>query len=387
MTPASSATPTEPTPFNVRWFVEDRSVILTWSEPTVAPDGYEVVTEVDGEEQSRERLAPGSLWNRVFLGWGPAGTPVRVSVRELRGVHPGTWESFVALIGATAPGPVDGIQAESLPHDDVLRLQWAPPAGAAGEEVDYHVSLTKESNGSGTVDYLVDGPRLEVITEGVGVELYAEVTSISSGGYGHTVRQRVVYEDVPGQATEINPRPRAGGFNLKWQYGRGNQATSWEVLVDGVVVPAAVRPGASRFLLADVTGLETGTDYVVGVRGVNEHGVGDVLTTTARTYDLPDQLAAPRVKRGPRGGDLSVRVSWTPPADWGGGEECCYRITGHGPADRAGVPALVVRWSDAPATRFDFPVGRPGKWRFQVEAKTGAGFSPVSGPSRWVRAR
>ena len=371
LAPTSSAAPSHPQDFNVRWFVEDRYVVVAWNEPAVALDGYEVTTEVDGQERSRTRLESGSLWNKVFLGFDPAGTAVRVSVRELRGSRPGPWETFVARIGAAAPAPVQDLHAESLPAEDELRLAWAPPDGAAGSDLEYHVSLTEQSNGTGTVDYLVDRPQLEIATGGVGVTLYAEVTAISSGGYGQAIRQRVVYEDVPGPAVELNPRPRAGGFNLKWQYAHGNQATSW----------------ANRFVLADVTGLETGTDYEIGVRGVNEHGAGEVLRATARTYDLPDQVAAPRVKPGVKGGGLSVRVSWTPPLDWGGGEECCYRITGHGPADRAGVPALVERWSDAPATRFDFPVGRAGKWSFQVEAKTGAGFSPISEPSRRVRAR
>lgn len=384
---ARSVTPPEPDGFTVRWFVQDRHVTLHWARPTVLPDHYEVTTHVSGEERSNERRESDVTWTGASLGHEAAGTPVLVSVREVRDGQPGPWKSFEAHIGATAPGQVSDVRAEGRPAEDVLRLDWAPPAGADADALDYHVSLTDQGNDLATREYLVDDPWLEVATGGLGATFHARVQAISPGGYGPGVEQQVVYEDVPGPALELNPRPRAGGFSLKWQYARGNQATSWEVLVDGVVVPAATRSGANRFVLADVTGLETGTNYEIGVRGVNEHGAGEVLATTARPYDLPDQVAVPRVKPGARGGGLSVRVSWTPPVDWGGGEPCCYRITGHGPADRAGVPARVERWSTAPATRFDFPVGRPGKWRFQIEAKTGAGFSPISALSRRARAR
>ncbi|NYD57636.1 hypothetical protein BKA08_001874 [Nocardioides marinisabuli] len=384
---ARSVTPPEPDGLVVRWFVQDRFVTLYWAQPSVPPDHYEVTTHVGGEERSHERHEADVTWTGAFLGHDPTGTPVEVSVREVRGGQPGPRTSFVAQIGASPAGKVSDVRSESRPAEDVLRLDWAAPSGADDGALGYHVSLTDENGDRATRDYLVDDPWLEVATDGVGATFRARVEAVSPGGYGPGVEEQVVYEDVPGPAIDLNARPRAGGFSLKWHHAKGNQAISWEVLVDGVVVPVPTRTGTSRTLLADVTGLETGTEYEIGVRGMNRHGGGPVLATIARTYDLPDQLAAPRVERGPRGGDLSVRVSWMPPADWGGGEECCYRITGHGPADRAGGPALVVRWSDAPATRFDFPVGRPGKWRFQVEAKTGAGFSPVSEPSRWVRAR
>lgn len=384
---ARSVTPPEPDGFTVRWFVQERHVTLYWAQPSVPPDHYEVTTHVDGEERSHERRESDVTWTGASLGHEPAGTPVEVSVREVRDGQPGPWTSFVARIGATPAGQASDLRSASRPAEDVLRLDWAPPAGADVDALHYRVSLTDEGDHPVTREYVVDDPWLEVATGGVGATFRAQVHAISPGGYGPAVEQQVVYEDVPGPATDLNARPRAGGFSLKWHHAKGNQATSWEVLVDGVVVPVPTRTGMSRTLLADVSGLETGTEYEIGVRGVNAHGAGEVLTTTARTYDLPAQLAAPKVKPGRKGGDLSVRISWTPPVDWGGGEECCYRITGHGPADRAGVPARLERWSDAPATRFDFPVGRPGKWRFQVEARTGAGFSPISEPSRWVRAR
>ncbi|ANH38237.1 Fibronectin type III domain protein [Nocardioides dokdonensis FR1436] len=291
-----------------------------------------------------------------------------------------------AVVRAVSPGPATGLQVTSRPVDDVLRLDWQHPKGEDADDLRYRVALSAWEDDA-EASYVVDKPFIEVATRGVGTTYRGWIQTISPAGDGDFLPFKVVYEDVPGQAVEINPRPRAGGFALKWKYAKYDQARSWEVFVDGVVVPTKVKQGIKRTLLAQVSGLQAGTDYEIGVRGVNVHGAGEALSVVARTYDLPDQMAAPTVKPGRKGGGLSVRVAWTPPTGWGGGEQCCYRITGHGPVDRQGAPARVERWTDAPATRFDFPVGRSGKWRFQVEAKTGAGFSPISDLSRSVRAR
>lgn len=369
------------------WDMHDTDLRTRWSAQESPAgdwaDSYDVAVVVGGTARPVETLRV-PYWSGHF-GDVPSGTSITWSVRASGGGVDGEWASFSTRTGGHAPGDVLDLQVESDPEADALDVSWAAPA----EQVaDYWVTLDDGAHGSART-FTTSSTRVRVpMTQGrTPVELRVRAGNAYGWSYGSSLS--TFYEDVPAAPSEVNARPRAGGFALKWQMVRWADHTDrWEVLVDGQVVPSEARPGGvGRNMLADIEGLATGQEYEVGVRAVNEHGPGIVSSVVARTYDLPDQVAAPRVKSGLKGGGLSVRVSWTPPVDWGGGEECCYRITGHGPADRAGVPALVERWSDAPATRFDFPVGRAGKWRFQVEARTGAGFSPISEPSRRVRAR
>ena len=160
---------------------------------------------------------------------------------------------------------------------------------------------------------------------------------------------------------------------------------SWRVEVDGEPVDFELTRARKYTLKGFVRGLANGATHTISVRGVSDQGPGLPRAVTATTLTGPARMPAPTVRPGRSGGDRTVRVSWGTP-DWGGAPPCCFRITavGKGPADK---PVTIERFAASGERSLDFGVGSVGPWRFAIEAKTGAGFSPLSAYSTKVAGR
>jgi hypothetical protein len=294
--------------------------------------------------------------------------------------------AFVVTVGEEP-----GVEYEAISHseDDVLELRWTlPPERGEAEVTGYEIELMMSSvpPGQEEISYHQTTEPVLLVPFPYGRSYgYFHVRALTADDPGRwSDRLNFFYEDVLPAPTNLSLHPRAGGFQVGWRYNaQAGEPRSWLVSLDGEPIDVQVtsyQDGRKALVL----GLEPDSEHTITVQSVGDDGPGLPASATARTAAGPAVMAAPSVTAGPRGGPLSVLVSWATP-DWGGGSPCCFRITASG-RSASGAPVTVQRFATSNLRRLDFLVGAVGPWRFTIEAKTGAGFSPVSASSAKVRA-
>ncbi|WP_300644695.1 hypothetical protein [Nocardioides sp.] len=378
----------EPDPSIKSWVITDGTLNATWAVPPErASDVVRFMSYVwlgDDDSIVTER-GPYVREESVDLSHVPDGTRVGYLLEV-------TWTSGMTTRASAAgtKGDAPELTFEAISHseDDLLELRWVLPPSEA-EVLGYEVELMMSSippDQEETSFHETTEPVLLVpfpYGRSFGTFRLRPLTNDGPGTWSK--RLSFYYEDVLPAPTRLTVKPRAGGFQVGWRFNAGaGTPSSWLVSLDGEPVQVKVKRynyGHKALLL----GLPSDSEHTVTVQSVGPDGPGLPASLTARTAGGPRQMPAPGVSPGSAGGSLSVMVSWRDP-DWGGASPCCFRITAIGRSG-SGEKARVQRFADASTRRLDFAVGAVGPWRFVVEAKTGAGFSPLSAASTRVRAR
>ncbi len=387
VTPASAA-PTAP---DVRWWsVYDQQIGSTWRYTPSSPGSllrFEVELELEGHFTRELEFSADqdyAYWTEHSV---PAGTGFTWSIRAVEAGGPGPWTSFSGKLGGRVPDP-PSVSTTSHPDEDVLRVAWEP---GTDEVLETRVDVVFDSvpdvvQRLSTTEGSLDVPHAGGRSTGT-----LRVMTRTAYGWSNEAVQEFVYEDQWAAPVWMQLKPRAGGFFVAWRSFKKSHKTigspdSWLVDVDGEPVDFEITRRRKDTIKGFERGLTHGTEHVVTVRGVtSDFGPGLPISATGRTFAAAEQMAASRVKPGRRGGDRTVLVSWGDP-EWGEAPPCCFRVTAVG-RGAGGEKTTIRRFVGADLRRTDFGVGTTGPWRFTVEAKTGTGFSPVSGFSAKVRAR
>ncbi len=387
VTPASAA-PTAP---DVRWWsVYDQQIGSTWRYTPSSPGSllrFEVELELEGHFTRELEFSADqdyAYWTEHSV---PAGTGFTWSIRAVEAGGPGPWTSFSGKLGGRVPDP-PSVSTTSHPDEDVLRVAWEP---GTDEVLETRVDVVFDSvpdvvQRLSTTEGSLDVPHAGGRSTGT-----LRVMTRTAYGWSNEAVQEFVYEDQWAAPVWMQLKPRAGGFFVAWRSFKKSHKTigspdSWLVDVDGEPVDFEITRRRKDTIKGFERGLTHGTEHVVTVRGVtSDFGPGLPISATGRTFAAAEQMAASRVKPGRRGGDRTVLVSWGDP-EWGEASPCCFRVTAVGRGS-GGEKTTIRRFVGADLRRTDFGVGTQGPWRFTVEAKTGTGFSPVSGFSAKVRAR
>ncbi len=387
VTPASAA-PTAP---DVRWWsVYDQQIGSTWRYTPSSPGSllrFEVELELEGHFTRELEFSADqdyAYWTEHSV---PAGTGFTWSIRAVEAGGPGPWTSFSGKLGGRVPDP-PSVSTTSHPDEDVLRVAWEP---GTDEVLETRVDVVFDSvpdvvQRLSTTEGSLDVPHAGGRSTGT-----LRVMTRTAYGWSNEAVQEFVYEDQWAAPVWMQLKPRAGGFFVAWRSFKKSHKTigspdSWLVDVDGEPVDFEITRRRKDTIKGFERGLTHGTEHVVTVRGVtSDFGPGLPISATGRTFAAAEQMAASRVKPGRRGGDRTVLVSWGDP-EWGEASPCCFRVTAVG-RGAGGEKTTIRRFVGADLRRTDFGVGTTGPWRFTVEAKTGTGFSPVSGFSAKVRAR
>lgn len=378
----------EPDPTIESWVITNGTLDATWAVPSErASDVVAFMTYVragDGDPLVTEH-GPEIRGERVDLSYLPDGAHVSYLLEV-------TWTSGMttrtSAAGTKGKAPELTFEAISHSEDDLLELRWVLPPSEV-EVLGYEVELMMSSippDREETSFHKTTEPVLLVpfpYGRSYGNFRLRPLTIDGPGTWSKKLS--FYYEDVLPAPTRLTVKPRAGGFQVGWRFNSGaGTPLSWLVSLDGEPVDVKVKRynyGHKALLL----GLPSDSEHTVTVQSVGPDGPGLPASLTARTAGGPGPMPAPRVSPGAAGGGLSVVVSWEDP-DWGGASPCCFRITAVG-RSAAGETVRVQRFAESASRRVDFAVGAAGPWRFTVEAKTGAGFSPMSPKSSKVRAR
>ena len=389
VTPAAAA-PTAPA---IRqWFVYDQQIGSDWTYSPTSPGAllrFEVELDLEGHF-TRELEYPAdqnyAYWTENSV---PAGTAFTWSIRAVETSGPGPWTSFSGKLGGRLPDPPTSISTMSRPDEDVLRVEWEP--GTDDEVLETRVDVVFDSISDVVRRLSTTEDSLDVPHAGGRSTGTLRMMTRTAYGWSHEAVQEFTYEDQWPAPVWMQLKPRAGGFFVAWRSAKKTHKKigtpdSWLGDVDGEPVDFETTRRRKDTIKGFVRGLTDGTEHVVTVRGVtSDFGPGLPISATGRTFAAAEQMAAPRVKPGRRGGDRTVLVSWGDP-EWGEASPCCFRLTAVG-RGAGGKKTTIRRFVGADLRRTDFGVGTTGPWRFTVEAKTGTGFSPVSGFSTKVRAR
>lgn len=389
--PASAAPP----PPEVRsWAVDGMQVFVDYAyTPAAGADllRFEGVIEVEGRPTREEQWPADTRWLTWADGQAANGARFTMSLRAVDTSGPGAWAVIEGALGGRLADAPTGLKAEGRAQDDVIALSWTPPPGEP--DARYEVVVRLAVRGPDDAQrFVVDEPRADVPHSLGYTPGSFTVRALTESGYGFTSPElEFVYEDQWPAPVWMQLKPRAGGFFVAWRnakktHKKVGSPDSWQVEVGGEPVDFEITRRKKDTIKGFVRGLTHGTEHVVTVRGVTaDFGPGLPISATGRTLAAAEQMAAPRVKPGHRGGDRTVLVSWGDP-EWGEAPPCCFRITAVG-RGAGGEKTTIRRFVDAELRRTDFGVGTTGPWRFTIEAKTGTGFSPVSAFSAKVRAR
>ncbi|CAM3842504.1 hypothetical protein NOMA109596_13425 [Nocardioides marinus] len=391
---ATPAVAAPPAPQVVSWAVDGRQVFVDYTyTPTAGEDllRFEGVIEVEGRPTREQEWPADTRWLTWADGQAADGARFTMSLRAVDTSGPGEWAVIEGALGGRLAEAPTGLKAASRAQDDVIALSWDPAPGEPDARYEVVVRLAVR----GPYDaqrFVVDEPRADVPHSLGHTPGSFAVRALTESGYGYPSPElEFVHEDQWAAPVWMQLKPRAGGFFVAWRSFKKSHKTvgrpdSWLVEVDGEPVDFQTARTRKDTVKGFVRGLTHGTEHVVTVRGVTAaFGPGLPISATGRTYAAPEQMPAPRVKPGRRGGDRTVLVSWGDPS-WGEAPPCCFRITADG-RGAGGARTTIRRFVDAELRRTDFGVGTTGPWRFTIEAKTGSGFSPVSAASAKVRAR
>ncbi|WP_348690862.1 fibronectin type III domain-containing protein [uncultured Nocardioides sp.] len=389
--PAAAA---PPAPEVTSWAVDGMQVFVNYTySPTAGADllRFEGVIEVDGRPTREQEWPADTRWLTWADGQAADGARFTMSLRAVDTSGPGAWAVIEGALGGRLADAPTGLKAESRAQDDVIALSWTPPPGEPDARYEVVVRLAVRGPDDAR-RFVVDEPRADV-PHALGYTPGSfEVRALTESGYGYPSPElEFIHEDQWAAPVWMQLKSRAGGFFVAWRSFKKSHKTvgrpdSWLVEVDGQPVGFQFSGGIKDTVKGFVRGLTHGTEHVVTVRGVTaDFGPGLPISATGRTFAAAEQMAAPRVKPGRRGGDRTVLVSWGDP-EWGEASPCCFRVTAVG-RGAGGKKTTIRRFVGADLRRTDFGVGTTGPWRFTVEAKTGTGFSPVSGFSPKVRAR
>jgi hypothetical protein len=154
----------------------------------------------------------------------------------------------------------------------------------------------------------------------------------------------------------------------------GAAVTAYQVLVDGTKVATTTATGD------DLRDLGPGA-HTLAVSAVNIVGAGAAATVS---ITLP-KLSKPRkvtALQGRGGGRATAGAKWRPPAGSGGMTITKYAVA----VFEKGVGKLAVKKVPARIHRLMLRL-RPGRYQFEVRARTADGWGPWSRPTTWVRPR
>lgn len=191
---------------------------------------------------------------------------------------------------------------------------------------------------------------------------------------------------VQGLAADV--RAGAGAADVTWDppLDDGGQAVEeYWVLVDGSFL-GSVDAADPRDI--EITGLERGNTYSIGVRAVNSVGAGPLTSVNA---EVPaGKPGAPRIKNakaGWPGGTSTAKAKWAPPTSDGGSAITGYKVFAY-KLNWKGKVVKVFKTSKLPASKRAQKMHLPrGRYQFKVRAQNSEGWGKKSAKSNIVRAR
>ena len=221
---------------------------------------------------------------------------------------------------ATAPGAVTNLS--SVRGDATIDVTFTPPANDGGDAIIGYEASTDAANWFGIATSA--GAQAGTLTATVGGlndgETYVvQVRAVNNIGRGPAASAPAAKPAQTPSAPGISLTPGNGRIDVDFtpSFDGGEPVLRWEITLNGggsfqTFTPTA---GPNGHLLYSATGLANGTDYHVGVRGVNVVGEGfsgkSMSVTPARVPDAPTNLHAVRDNGG-------LYLTFTIPASDGG---------------------------------------------------------------------
>ena len=357
----------------------DRAIEVSWTPP--ADDGasaitaYTVLSSPDGLA-----VTVGAATTSATVDGLSAGTAYTFTVTATNGVGDGLPSApSNAVVAATVPGAPTGVVA--VDGDGQATVSWTPPADDGASPI---TAYTVQSNPGGlavTVDAATTSTTVGALTNGTSYTFTVTATNALGDGPPSSPSEAVTPAGLPGAPTAVVAE--VGGnaaARVSWTppaSDGGAAITSYTVVSSPggltATVPGDALPGET--LQATVDGLTLGTSYTFTVTATNRRGDGppSAPSNPVTAVAVPDPPTG--VTAG--AGDGSATVSWTAPADQGGGPVTSYRVV-----SAPGAVEVVVTAPDTTAT-----VGgldNATTYTFTVIATNAVGDSPPSEPSNPV---
>ncbi len=352
----------------------DRAAEVTWSPP--ADDGASPVTgytvlaspgdatvSVDAATTTArfEDLTPGTAYT------------FRVSATNAVGAGPLSAPSN-AVIAATVPGAPTAVAA--VDGDGEATVSWTAPADDGASPVTSYRVVSSPGGIAVSVDGDAASARVQGLANGTTYTFTVAASNAIGEGPLSAPSNEVTPATVPGAPLAVTAE--VGGdaaARVQWAppaADGGAAITAYTVLSNPGGLTVIVDGEADD---ATVHGLVLGGAYTFTVTATNRRGEGPPsapsnAVTAVAVPDPPTDVAA-------TAGDAEATVSWTAPADQGGGPVLSYRVVSD-----PGAIDVVVSTPETTATVTGLDNGT--SYTFTVTATNAVGDSPPSEPSNAV---
>jgi len=261
------------------------------------------------------------------------GTAYEFQVAAVNAAGTGVWSSFSPMITPRTT-PAMPTTVVGIAGNGQVSLNWTAPTNNGGSAItDYSIQYSRDGGTSWSTFARPASTATEATVTGLtnGTSYLFQVAAVNIVGTGSqsmnsgTVTPRTL-PGVPSSIVGVVGDRRA---TLNWtapENNGGSAITDYTIQYssDGGSNWTAFPHPASAATTASVTGLTSGTRYVFKVAAVNAAGTGNWSTNSAALVPL----SVPTVPTSVMGaaGNSQVSLSWTAPADNGGGAITNYTI-------------------------------------------------------------
>ena len=369
-------------------------VILSWDSPTSGgtPTSYQYrQSDDDGTSWSDWTDIPGSDGDTVGYTASPLANDLEYTF-QVRGNNSGGFglESVSATATPVVPDPPGAPQnLQVTPGHQKALLNWDPPnSGDAPDSYEYRQSDDEGANWSEWKDIPnSDDSTTEHTVENLmsDTEYSFQVRGINSGGDGSESQNADAvpfHIDPPGPPLNLTATAGDTEATLNWDsptsgdapesYQYRHKKTGEPDYIEWADIPGS--DGATTSYT--VTGLENGSTYTFGVRGVNDGGHGSGGSEFPFATPQPPAPGAPQSLTA-SAGNGEVTLNWTAPSSGGSVVGYEYRQSEDGGSSWGGW--FEVTNSDANTTRHTIAGLTNGtNYTFEVQAFNDGGTSPSS---------
>ena len=350
----------------------DRAVEVSWTPP--ADDGASPITGyVVTSSPGGLAVSAGAAATSVTVEDLTAGTAYTFRVAAANDLGTGAVSApSNAVVAATVPGAPTAVTA--LDGDGEATVSWTAPADDGASPVTVYTLVA--SPGGMSLDVAATSATVSGLVNGTTYTFTVTAANAIGAGPPSAPSNPVTPATLPGAPTAVTAE--VGGnaaVRVHWlppAFDGGSAVESYRLVSNPGGVTTTV-PGDA--LQATVDGLVLGESYTFTVAATNRRGEGPPSAasnpvTTLAVPDPPSDVTAVA-------GDASASLSWTAPADQGGGPVLSYRVE----ADPGTLEVVVA----APETTAVVPgLDNGTTYTFTVTATNAVGDSPPSQPSNAV---
>ncbi|HEV2636342.1 MAG TPA: fibronectin type III domain-containing protein [Actinocrinis sp.] len=371
LAPAANTVPGAPTA--VTGVAQNGAVKVSWTAPSSNGGSTITSSKVTASPGGATATATGTATTATVTGL-TNGTAYTFKVTSTNSVGTGAASSASAAVTpATVPGAPTAVTG--VAQNAAVKVNWTAPASNGGKAVTSYKVTASPGGATATVTAPTVTATVTGLTNGTAYTFTVTATNAIGTSAASSPSSGATPVTVPGAPSGVRGTAGDGSAVVKWtapSSSGGSAVTSYKVTASPGGATATV---TAPTVTATITGLTNGTAYTFTVTATNAIGTGAASAASSPTTPITVPGAPTAVTGRPR--DSAATVSWTAPANTGGGAITSYTVTAN--------PGDFEETFDGPATTEEiFDLDNGTAYTFTVTAANTDGTGPASAASAAV---